>query len=94
MLTAFWLKYTDVISSLNKEHPDIENYTDNTTPYACVYDINTVISKLQITASKLFTWFNNNHKKANPEKTTFFWIAKLRKKFILGQTLVESSQTE
>ena len=55
------------------EDSDIENYADDTTPYACASDINTVISELQITASKLFTWFDNNHMKANPEKNHFFF---------------------
>ena len=50
------------------EDSDIENYTEGTTPYACASDINRVIFELQITASKLFTWFDNNHMKANPEK--------------------------
>ena len=40
---------------LECEHADIENCADDTTPYACASDINTVISELQITASKLFT---------------------------------------
>ena len=31
---------------------DIENYADDTTPYACASDINTVISGLQITATQ------------------------------------------
>ena len=41
---------------------EIENYTDDTAPYICTsdIDIDTVISESQITASKLFTWFNNN----------------------------------
>ena len=30
------------------EDSDIENYADDTTPYACASDINTVISELQI----------------------------------------------
>ena len=40
------------------EDSDIENHTDDTTPYACASDINinTVISELQVTTSKLFTW--------------------------------------
>ena len=50
------------------EDSDIENYADDTTPYVCASDMNTVISELQITASKLFTWFNNNLMKSNPEK--------------------------
>ena len=51
---------------------DIENHTDDTTPYACASDINTVISVLQIRASKLFTWFDKKHMKANPEKSHLF----------------------
>ena len=50
------------------EDSDIENYADDTTRDASASGINTVISELQITASKLFTWFDNNHMKANPEK--------------------------
>ena len=51
------------------EDSGIENYADNTTPFACASDINAVVSELQITTSKLFTWFDNNHMKANPEKS-------------------------
>ena len=54
------------------EGSKIENYADDTTPYACASDINTVISDLQITASKLFALFNNNHMKATLKKVTFF----------------------
>ena len=54
------------------EDSDIEKCADDTTPHACAPDINTVISELRITASKLFTWFNNNHMKTNSEKATFF----------------------
>ena len=37
------------------EDSDIEIYANDTTLYACTSDINSVISKLQISASKLFT---------------------------------------
>ena len=33
-----------------------ENYAESTNPYACASDIDTVISALQITASKLFPY--------------------------------------
>ena len=36
------------------EDSDIENHTDDTTPYTCTSDISTAISELQITASKFF----------------------------------------
>ena len=62
------------------EDSDIENYAEDTTPYACASDINTVISELQITASKLFTWYNNNHMKPNPEKSHLLLSSKTPKK--------------
>ena len=77
-----------------REDSDIENYADNTTPYACASDINTVISELQITASKLFTWFNNNHMRDNPEKSQLFLSSKTPNKAYFGEALVESSSTE
>ena len=58
------------------EDSGIENNAYNTTPYACASDIDTVISEWQITASKLVTWFNNNHMKANPEKSHLLLIFK------------------
>ena len=70
------------------EDSDTENYTEDTTPYACASDINRVIFELQITASKLFTWFDNNHMKVNPEKSnlqnsekSLFWWSLSRIKF-------------
>ena len=60
------------------EDSDIENYADDTTPCTCASDINTVISKLQITVIKL--WFDNNHMKANPEKSHFLLSFKTPKK--------------
>ena len=75
------------------ECKDIENYADDTTPYACASEKNTVISELQITASKLFTWFSNSHMKSNPEKTHLLLSSKTPKK-VFGGVLVESSSTE
>ena len=43
------------------EDSNIENYADDTTPYTCAPDADTVISKFQSTPDKLFTWFKNNH---------------------------------
>ena len=48
------------------EDSDIENcYADDTTPYACAHNFDAVVSKLQSTSVNLFTWFKNNHMKAN-----------------------------
>ena len=76
------------------EDSDTETYADETTPQACPSDIDTVISELQITASKLFTWFNNNPMKANPEKKHLLLSLKTPKKVYFGGSLVESSSTK
>ena len=44
---------------------DSEIYADDTTPYSCAEDIPSVIMQLQSAASKLFSWFTNNHMKVN-----------------------------
>ena len=76
------------------EDSDIEIYADDTTSYACASDIDTVISELQITANKIFTWFNNNHMKPNPEKSHFLLSSKNLKKAYFGGALIESSSTK
>ena len=75
------------------EDPDIENYAGDTTPHTCVSDINTVISELLLAVDKLFSWCNNNHMKANPEKRHLLLSSKTPKKTYFGGALVESSST-
>ena len=76
------------------ENSNIENYADDTTPHAGAPDIDAVISELQTTASKLFTRFNSNHMKVNPEKNHLLWSSKTPGKAYFGGTLVESSSTK
>ena len=45
------------------------SYTDDTTPYSCEADTQSVIAQLQITANKLFHWLEYNHLKANPSRS-------------------------
>ena len=47
---------------------EIAGYADDTIPFSCAGDIPSVITQLQSTASKLFSWFTNNHMKVNPGK--------------------------
>ena len=47
------------------EESDIASYADDETPYSCGTDIQLFIGELQITANKLFHWFEYNHLKAN-----------------------------
>ena len=70
---------------------DIESNTDDT---SYTSDITTVFSELQVTASKLFTWRDSNHMKANPLKSHLLLSFKTPKKAYFGGALVESSSTE
>ena len=60
-----------------------ENYANNTTPYAFVYGINTVIPALQRSVTKLFMRFDSNHMQANPEKSHLLSSSKTLKNLIL-----------
>ena len=42
---------------------------NDTTLYLCATDIPIITLELQVSTSKLFRWFRNNHLKANPGKT-------------------------
>ena len=76
------------------EDSGIENYAYGTNPNACASDINTVIFELQITACKFFAWFDNNHMKANSEKSHLLLSSKTPKKAYFGGDLVESNSIE
>ena len=47
---------------------EIASYADNTTPYSCANDLPSIITQKQSTASKLFSWFTNNHTEVIPGK--------------------------
>ena len=56
---------------------EIASYAnDTTTPDSCTDDIPSVITQLQSTASKFFSWFTNNHMKVNPGKCHILLSAK------------------
>ena len=50
------------------EQANAASYADDITPYSCATDIPSVALELQVSATKLFHWFKNNHLKANPGK--------------------------
>ena len=47
---------------------EICSYADDTTPYTCAEDLDTVILNLEEIASIFLDWFQYNHMKANAEK--------------------------
>ena len=51
------------------EESDIASHADDTTPYYCGSDTQSVIAELQITYNEFFEWFEYNHLKAKPGKS-------------------------
>ena len=56
------------------EESNIASYADDTTPYSCAKDTQTVICEL--ISRKLFHWFQYNHLKANPGKCNLLLSSK------------------
>ena len=50
------------------EESNITSYADDTTPYSCAKDTQTVISELKSISSKLFHWFQYNHFESQSRK--------------------------
>ena len=57
-------------------------------------DTYTMISKLQSTSDKLFTWFKNKHMKANPEKSHLFLSSKTPTESIFVGSSIKSNTKE
>ena len=51
------------------EDDNANSYADDTTPYSCAGDMSSLITELQRIANKIFSWFENNNVKVNPEKS-------------------------
>ena len=51
---------------------DIANYADDTTPYECDQHCDNLISNLELTVEKFFSWLEYNNLKANASKCHFF----------------------
>ena len=58
------------------EESNIASYVDDTTPYSCGSDIQSVIAELQITGNKLFLLLKYSHLKAKPRKSQLLLITK------------------
>ena len=57
-------------------------------------DTDTIISKLQSTSDKLFTWFKNKHMKANPEKSHLLLSSKTPTESIFVGSSIKSNTKE
>ena len=48
---------------------NVASYADDTTPNSNATEIPSLPLEVQVSATKLFRWFKNNHLKVNPEKS-------------------------
>ena len=76
------------------EESNIASYADDTTPYSCARDTQTVISELKSISSKLFHWFQYNHLKANPGKCHLLLSSKTPTDVSIGDASIKTSKRE
>ena len=72
----------------------MNSYADDTTPYSCAQDMCSVINKLPRIANKILRWFENNHMKANPEKTQVLLSSNIQRVVPFDNEKITSSLSE
>ena len=70
------------------------SYSDDTTPYSCARDTQTVISELKFVSNKRFHWFHYNHLKTNPGKRHLFLSYKTPTDVSIGDASLTTSTKE
>ena len=76
------------------EESNIASYADDTTPYSCARDTQTVISELKFVSNKRFHWFHYNHLKINPGKRHLFLSYKTPTDVSIGDASLTTSTKE
>ena len=76
------------------EDLDIANYADDTTPYHCSDNTESVIEMLEIAATKLFQWFKDNNLKANADKCHLLLSTNESEQININDTIIDSSKAE
>ena len=73
---------------------DIANYADDINPYHCSDSTESVIETLQIAATELFQWFQNNNLKANADKCHLLLSTSETKQMHIIDTNIDSCKLE
>ena len=76
------------------EDLDVANYADDTTPYHCSDNTESVIEMLEIAATKLFHWFKDNNLKANADKCHLLLSTNESEQININDTIIDSSKAE
>ena len=72
---------------------DIASYTDDTTPYVCLEDIDLIIEKLEVKANEIFQWFNETAMKASPEKCHLLITTNEERNISIGGEKIQNSKS-
>ena len=88
----FNIDLTDLLYKCEESY--IASYADDTLPYCCGNDTESAIAELQITANKLFHWFEYNHIIANPGKSHLLLSTKTPINVSTGDVSLTTSTTE
>ena len=77
-------------------NPNIANYADDNTPFACGSDIPTVLDKLQKDSTCLMKCLEENYLKGNPDKFHLFLSNTEKSKFSMNieNNIIENSDTD
>ena len=73
---------------------DITNYADDTTPYLCRNNINSVINDMKGVADKLFRWFSENMLMANANKSHLLLSGCEKRVINIAGSDIQSSMSE
>ena len=76
------------------EGSNIVSYADDTTPYAYAKEFPEVISQLQLTSTKIFDWFKDNHFKVNPGKSHLLLSSNKQIEVTIGDKDIKTSTSE
>ena len=76
------------------EERNIASYADDTTPYSCARDTQTLISELKSVSSNFLQWFQYNRFKANLGKCHLFLISKTQPDVSIGDASIKTSSKE
>ena len=70
------------------------NYADDTTPYVVANNTTEVVENLTNITQKLFTWFANNHMKANPSKCHLLLSTQEEANIQIANTTIKNSKSQ
>ena len=73
---------------------EIANYGDDLTPFSAKLNHKSVVDKLAISSSVLFTWLRNNYMKANTEKDHLLLSGSNTLTANIGRNVIESEDNQ